>query len=150
MYRTKTGYRTALCGLVPPAWRRTFEEACTSLNCAVYRKSGLSPWVPTLSLTKVASMDQLRELQRRSGVERVFWLRDLSEVAIPIRSVQGGHGSEPLNWDVYRIWDFNGRSFVLPENGIDNQTVALSWFRRSDRPDYFSISQNGSSVWWGS
>src|SRR5260370_10125946 len=114
MYRTKTGYRTALCGLVPPAWRRTFEEACTSLNCAVYRKSGLSPRVPTLSLTKVASMDQLRELQRRSGVERVFWLRDLSEVAIPISSLQVCHGAEPLHCEVYRLSYVNGRSFAQP------------------------------------
>lgn len=149
LYRTQDGYRIVLFGLVPPPLRRAFETACTSLNCPVYRKSGLSPWVPTLSLTAVASIDELNELQRRSGVERVLWLKDLSAIAISIRSVDGAHGSEPLNWDVHRIWDFNRQSFVRAENGRDNQTVTLLWYRRSDRPDYFSISQEGSPVWWG-
>jgi hypothetical protein len=149
VYRTQNGYRIALFGLVPPSVRRAFETACTSLNYPVYRKSGLSPWVPTLSLTAVVSIDELHELQRRSGVERVHWLKDLSEIAISIRSVHGAHGPEPLNWDVYRIWDFNRQLFVSAENGCANQTVVLSWCRRSDRPDYFSISQKGLPVWWG-
>lgn len=149
LYRTHDAYRIALFGLVPTPLRRTFEAASTSLNCPVTRKSGLSPWVPTLTLTEVVSMDQLRELQRRSGVEGVFLLKDLSEIAIPIGSVQGAQGAAPLNWDLYRVWDFNRQSFVRSENGPDNQSVALSWCRRSDRSDYFSISQKGSPVWWG-
>jgi hypothetical protein len=149
VYRTQDCYRVALFGLIPPTLRRTFETASASLNYPLYRKSGLSPWVPTLSLTEVVSMDQLAELQRRSGVERVFWLKDWSEVVIPISSVQGTPGAAPLNWDVYRIWDFKGESFVRPENGPDNQTVTLSWCRRSDRCDYFSILQKGEPVWWG-
>jgi hypothetical protein len=149
LYRTHDAYRIALFGLVPSPLRRTFEAASTSLNCPVTRKSGLSAWVPTLTLTEVVSTEQLRELQRRSGVERSFWLKDLSEITIPIGSVQGAQGAAPLNWDVYRVWDFNRQSFVQSENGPDNQSVALSWCRRSDRSDYFSISQKGSPVWWG-
>jgi hypothetical protein len=146
LYQAPNGYRVTLFGLVPPPLRGAFETACASLSFGVYRKSGLSPWVPSLSLTEVPSTDDVHELQRRSGVKRVLWLKDLSEIAIPIRSVRG---AEPLNWDVYRIWDFNRQSFVRPGKDSDNQTVALLWRRRSDRPDYFSISQDGSPVWWG-
>jgi len=149
LFRSQAGYRIALLGLVPPSLRRIFETACASLNCPVRRKSGLSPWVPRLSLTEVSSMDELHELQRRSGIEGVLRLKNLSEIAIPINSVHGAHGPKPLNWDVYRVWDFNHQSFVRPENGRENQIVDLLWCRRSDRPDYFSISKEGSCVWWG-
>jgi hypothetical protein len=102
-----------------------------------------------LRSTEVASIDELDELLRRSGLEQVFWLKDFSEVAIPIRSVHGAPGFEPQNWDVYRVWDFDQRSFVPPEDSPHNQNVVLLWYRRSDRADYFSISQRGSSKWWG-
>ena len=91
-YRTQSGYRVVLFGLVAPPVARTFEAACTSLKCSVYRKSGLSPWVPGLRSSEVASIDELYELHRRCGLERVFWLQDFSEVAIPVRSVHGAPG----------------------------------------------------------
>jgi hypothetical protein len=149
VYRTQSGYHVVLFGLAASPVARTFEAACTSLKCRVYRKPGLSPWVPGLISSEVASIDELYELRRRSGLEQVYWLKDFSEVAIPIRSVHGAHGSEPQNWDVYRVWDFDRRSFVRPEDGPHNENVVLSWYRRSDRIDYFSISQRGSAVWWG-
>ena len=136
-YRTQSGYRVVLFGLVAPPVARTFEAACTSLKCSVHQKSGLSPWVPGLRSSEVASIDELHELHRRSGLERVFWLKDFSEVAIPIRSVHGAPGFEPQNWDVYRVWDFDQRSFVRPEDSPDDQNVVLSWYRRSDRADTF-------------
>ena len=148
-YPSRSGYRIALFGLVPPALRTTFDTACTSLNFPLLRKAGLSPWVPGLSLAEVTSVGEIDELQRRSGLERVVWLKDLSEIAIPIASVPGAHGDQPLNWDVHRMWDFERQSFVRPENGNGMQAIILLWYRRSDRSDYFSVSQNGSPVWWG-
>ena len=148
-YRIQKGYRISLFGLVAPAVRRTFETACASLNCPVVRKSGLSPWVPTMSLTEVASVGELQEVQRRTGFERVCWLKDLSEIAIPVGSVHGTSGAGPLNWDLHRTWDFGRRSFLRLKRDPDNQSVALLWYRRSDRGDYFSISQSGAPVSWG-
>lgn len=148
-YPSRSGYRIALFGLVPPALRATFDTACTSLNFPLHRKPGLSPWVPGLSLSEVTSVGEIHELQRRSGLERVVWLKDLSKIAIPIASVPGAQGDQPLNWDVHRIWDFERRSFVRPKNGHGTQAIILLWYRRSDRSDYFSVSQNGSPVWWG-
>jgi hypothetical protein len=148
-YRIQKGYRISLFGLVAPAVRRTFETACASLNCPVVRKSGLSPWVPAMSLTEVASVGELQEVQRRTGVQRVCWLKDLSEIAIPVGSVQGTRGAGPLNWDLHRTWDFGRRSFLRLKRDPDKQSVALLWYRRSDRGDYFSISQSGAPVSWG-
>lgn len=148
-YLTPGGYRIALFGLVPPAIRTTFELACESLNCCVLRKPGLSPCVPILSMTGVNSVEEMRELARRCGVERVVWLKDLSEIAMPIASVPGASGEEPLNWELHRFWDFKQHLFVRPQDGDVKQPVALLWHRRSDRSDYFSVSQTGSPVWWG-
>jgi hypothetical protein len=148
-YRIHNGYRVVLFGLVPLAIRKTFEAACIGLNYSAHRKSSLSPWVPELSFTDIGSVDVLAELQRRSGLERVLWLKNISEVVIPIWSIPEARGARPANWDVYRIWDFDRQSFVDPGEVRRHQTIALSWCRRSDRADYFAISDDGSPVWWG-
>lgn len=78
-----------------------------------------------------------------------MWLKRLSEIAVPIISVPGVQGDEPLNWELHRVWDFQRQLFVRPQGGDLKQAVNAGWYRRSDRCDYFSVSQNGSVDWWG-
>ena len=148
-FPTPGAYRIALFGLAPPALRTTFEMACGSLNCHTHRKPGLSPFVPALCMADINSVEDIPELMRRCSVERVVWLKALSEIAMPIMSVPGASGDQPLNWELHRVWDFERQLFVRPQDGDVKQPVALLWHYRSDRSDYFSISQTGSPVWWG-
>jgi hypothetical protein len=57
-------------------------------------------------MADINSVEDIPELMRRCSVERVVWLKALSEIAMPIMSVPGASGDQPLNWELHRVWDF--------------------------------------------
>jgi len=147
-YQNGNGVSAVLAGLVPPFLRQRFIELIPSLGIKEIERFSSSPHVPTLPCCHANSSEQLVRLATELELPALNWLCKPDTLASSVADIMRASAPEPLNWPVYKQWDWQRSTFMANPINPEQLNLSLHWCRRDDGPDCYKIYQGSSVIWW--
>lgn len=149
-HRTASGTQATLVGLASPTFRDQVATAAASAGVDTWLDwSSVSTFTPPLLRMRAKQTEDLEATASLAGLTSVAWLASPNGVFRPIADVLSGPGpTPPKNYELFGHWSWESLRFLRgPDPSGDR--VTLEWMRRPDAPDYYAVSQDGSTSWWG-
>ena len=137
-----------LMGLAPPYLRNRFVEATRFLGLEAVTRSSSSDFVPPIACCRAESMSQLDRLQQELELPNVMSLSPPWVLASSLSNIISVMRPEPMNWPVYRRWDWVDLAFSQYPRESTHQGISLVWCRRDDGPDCYKVYKDEGLAWW--
>ena len=147
-YKTGSGLTAVLTGLIPPYLRDRFKELVPLFGMQQIERRTLSSAVPPLACCRATSIGQLTSLVDELELPPLNWLCEPDHLAVSIDQVVRSQDPEPLDWPVYKEWDWQRLAFTDNRVPPHSSQLWMRWCRRDDGPDCYKIYRDGSVVWW--
>jgi hypothetical protein len=136
-----------LVGLIPGILRRRFQQMAEILRMPILHRGSASVHVPTMLGVLPGSVANLMTLSRETAVP-VSWLASPSSVVRSVQEITSSFPPEPTNSPMFKLWDWEFRSFVDRPRKIETNGISVDWCRRDDAPDCYKVRRDEKVVWW--
>jgi hypothetical protein len=148
LFKQDNQYVLVVTGLLPPFLVNRLSQVSQLNGVQVLVRRSVSEYTPSLPAYSSTSLEALRDASREAGLPVPQWLQLPEKVATSIESIIQICPIEPVNWPVFRQWDWSRRVFREKPVSPVCSTISIDWCRRDDGPDCYKIYRDGSLVWW--
>jgi hypothetical protein len=139
LFRVGLGFGGTVMGMLLPSTRSAVRAACTSHGVLIEQRAGVSVYVPPVTTLRASSREALERVFQLTGLESAWFDPVLESYAASCR--HDGRSLPPLHYEHQKSW---ARWSLRP--CVDG-SLTFEHCVRSDRPDYWVVSDAGRLVW---